>query len=47
LISFLCEEELAKEAWAKAEANDLTFSQYMRRLVDYDLKHGVLSPADP
>jgi hypothetical protein len=43
-ISFLCEKELAEEAWAKADGNDLTFSQYLRRLINADLEHGVLGP---
>jgi len=38
---FFCNSprEIVEAAWAKADENDLTLSQYIRRLIAYDLEH--------
>ena len=41
-LSFSCSKEMAQQVWDKAEDNDLSLSQYIRKLVEYDLKHNVL-----
>jgi hypothetical protein len=41
-ISFSCEKALAEHCWTRALNTSQTMSHYIRRLIEYDLKHKVV-----